>query len=97
MKLIGKFNNVYLIQDPNRGINTFWFGSDVQDYFVINKLTKINNVVLAQDRYKDVRTKQQTSSSRLMVPLDLDHSKIEWIAGGSDNVEMYIQAYQETI
>jgi len=97
MKLIGKHENIYLIHDPNRGENTFWFGTDVQDFFVINNMTKVNNSVNALKKYLDTRQRQKTNSSRLLVPLDLDKSKIQWITSGNQDVESFVNAYRETI
>jgi len=96
MKKIGTIQNkIVVIQDQNIGMNSFRFGDNIMEYFMFSRSFSHDAELTPLALYNDIRKKQQTSSSKLMIPLDLEKDNIAWIAGGSDDMSAYTKAYAE--
>lgn len=95
MRLIGNINGILLIFDPNIGMNSYMAGKNSSSYFDITNNFSPNRPVSSTELYKTIRLRQQTSSSRLLVPLDTNPLEIDWICGGSDSIENFHKAYTD--
>lgn len=96
MVLVGKINDIYLIFDPNIGMNSYRAGDNVADYFDIVENPFVQNPpAQSTELYQTIRLRQQTNSSRLLVPPQTQPDKIQWISSGSDNISLFHSAYKD--
>lgn len=95
MKLIGNINGTLLIFDPNIGMNSYRAGKNSSSYFNVTNNFSSNHPVSPTELYQTIRLRQQTTSSRLLVPVDTNPTEIDWISSGSDNIENFHMAYRD--